>query len=166
MKGAKKAADTLGKMPGPMGKKFRAASKAIGHDMKGVQGTINKLSTQKARLEADRLTASVRKTRDAALELIRTLARASVAGVRGGLGIAHGATGAIVRRPTLALIGEAGPEAVVPLNRTRGNDPLPRSMGGNARGFNVKELHVHDVNLDPALIFRKLAWQAKQVGAY
>jgi SLT domain-containing protein len=27
------------------------------------------------------------------------------------------ATGGIVTRPTLALIGEAGPEAVIPLNR-------------------------------------------------
>ena len=38
-----------------------------------------------------------------------------------------GATGGIVNRPTVALIGEAGPEAVVPLNRTRGNGPLPGS---------------------------------------
>ena len=30
------------------------------------------------------------------------------------------ADGGIVTRPTLALVGEAGPEAVVPLNRTRG----------------------------------------------
>ena len=30
------------------------------------------------------------------------------------------ADGGIVTRPTLALVGEAGPEAVVPLDRTRG----------------------------------------------
>jgi cell division protein FtsL len=36
-----------------------------------------------------------------------------------------GATGAIVNRPTLALIGERGPEAVVPLSETSGNGPLP-----------------------------------------
>tara|TARA_R110002020_G_scaffold369336_4_gene581193 strand:+ start:1658 stop:4567 length:2910 start_codon:yes stop_codon:yes gene_type:complete len=45
--------------------------------------------------------------------------------------MAAGAEGAIVRRPTFALIGEAGPEAVVPLNRTRGNAPLPSMSGGN-----------------------------------
>lgn len=36
-----------------------------------------------------------------------------------------GATGAIINRPTVALIGEAGPEALVPLNQTPGNGPLP-----------------------------------------
>lgn len=43
--------------------------------------------------------------------------------------VPHGATGGIVTRPTLALIGEAGPEAVVPLNRTPGSSPLP--IGGS-----------------------------------
>lgn len=42
--------------------------------------------------------------------------------------IGLGATGGIVTRPTLAVIGEAGPEAVIPLNRTRGSSPLD-SMG-------------------------------------
>ena len=36
-----------------------------------------------------------------------------------------GARGAIVNRPTVALIGEAGPEAITPLDQTRGNAPLP-----------------------------------------
>ena len=36
------------------------------------------------------------------------------------------ATGGIVTRPTLALVGEAGPEAVIPLNRASG-----MGMGGN-----------------------------------
>ena len=44
---------------------------------------------------------------------------------------AAGAEGAVVRRPTIALIGEAGPEALVPLNRTRGNAPLSDLRGGN-----------------------------------
>ena len=41
-----------------------------------------------------------------------------------------GATGAIVRRPTTALIGEAGPEAVVPLSTAPGASPLPAGFGG------------------------------------
>jgi len=49
---------------------------------------------------------------------------------------AVGATGGIVTRPTMALIGEAGPEAVVPLNRTPGSSPLP-AMGGGASSFHV-----------------------------
>jgi hypothetical protein len=43
----------------------------------------------------------------------------------------RGATGGIVNRPTVALIGEAGPEAVIPLNRTAGNSPLPGGLGGS-----------------------------------
>lgn len=42
----------------------------------------------------------------------------------------QGATGGIVNRPTFALIGESGPEAVVPLSRTPGNGPLPSGFGG------------------------------------
>ena len=43
-----------------------------------------------------------------------------------------GARGAIVNRPTVALIGEAGPEAVTPLDQTAGNSALPG--GGNLAG--------------------------------
>lgn len=53
-----------------------------------------------------------------------------------------GATGAIIRRPTVALIGEAGPEALVPLNRTAGNSPLP-SLGPQ---FVVENVYAQDVN--------------------
>ena len=45
------------------------------------------------------------------------------------IAVPKGATGGIVTRPTLALIGEAGPEAVIPLNRTPGSSPLG-GMGG------------------------------------
>lgn len=43
------------------------------------------------------------------------------------------ATGGIVRRPTFALIGESGPEAVVPLNR----------LGSTTRGDGETHLHIH-----------------------
>jgi hypothetical protein len=59
---------------------------------------------------------------------------------RGGIGyggnvgpggvIIAGATGGIVTKPTMALIGEAGPEAVIPLNQAPGASPLPGGMGG------------------------------------
>jgi hypothetical protein len=42
-----------------------------------------------------------------------------------------GATGGIVTRPTLSWIGESGPEAVIPLNRTPGSSPLPGGLGGS-----------------------------------
>lgn len=41
----------------------------------------------------------------------------------------QGASGGIVTRPTLAMIGEAGPEAVVPLSRTPGSRSLA-GLGG------------------------------------
>lgn len=47
--------------------------------------------------------------------------------------IPEGATGGIVNRPTVALIGEAGPEAVIPLSRMPGNQPLP-AMGFGGGG--------------------------------
>jgi len=46
--------------------------------------------------------------------------------------LAVGATGGIVNRPTFALIGEAGPEAVVPLSRTPGNEPLTLTRNSGA----------------------------------
>ena len=44
-------------------------------------------------------------------------------------GYGYGASGAIVRKPTFAMIGEAGPEAVMPLNRMPGASPLPEGGG-------------------------------------
>jgi hypothetical protein len=51
--------------------------------------------------------------------------------------VAAGATGAIVNRPTFALIGEAGPEALIPLDQTPGNKPLPKSGIGGDITINV-----------------------------
>ena len=53
-------------------------------------------------------------------------------GALSAIGGIFGATGGIVTRPTLAVIGEAGPEAVIPLSRTPGSSPLP---GGTT--FNI-----------------------------
>lgn len=50
----------------------------------------------------------------------------------------RGATGGIVTRPTVALIGEAGPEAVIPLNRTPGASPLPTSTDAGPLVVNVR----------------------------
>lgn len=43
----------------------------------------------------------------------------------GDRGMVVAAAGGIVRRPTMLLAGEAGPEAIVPLSRSAGNAPLP-----------------------------------------
>ena len=52
-----------------------------------------------------------------------------------GSGFTTLATGGIVKSPTLAMIGESGPEAVVPLDRMGG-------MGGGGT-----EIHIHAENL-------------------
>lgn len=62
----------------------------------------------------------------------------SGAGISFGEGAyAKGAEGGIVTRPTFALIGEAGPEAVVPLNRTPGSSSLGRGTGGTRVDINI-----------------------------
>ena len=48
----------------------------------------------------------------------------------GGLSIPAMANGGIVTSPTLALIGEAGPEAVVPLNRANGMGGVTINVNG------------------------------------
>jgi hypothetical protein len=62
--------------------------------------------------------------------------------IGGVLGI--GATGAVVKHPTLALIAEAGPEAVVPLSSTPGASKLPTS-GGGASGDIILHLDGREV---------------------
>lgn len=60
------------------------------------------------------------------------------AGISFGDGaFAKGAEGGIVTRPTFALIGEAGPEAVVPLNKTPGSSPLGGKMGTTRVDINI-----------------------------
>ena len=58
-----------------------------------------------------------------------------------------GATGGIVTQPTNALIGEAGPEMVIPLSSMPGASPLP-SMSGSGSGhtYNVT---VNGANMTP-----------------
>ena len=53
---------------------------------------------------------------------------------------ARGATGGIVTRPTMSLIGEAGPEAVIPLNQMPGASPL--GMGGGMGGGMVININM------------------------
>jgi hypothetical protein len=53
------------------------------------------------------------------------------------------AKGGIVRRPTLALIGEAGPEAVVPLSRL---SAMPRSSTSDAPTLVIQSLTLQGVD--------------------
>jgi TP901 family phage tail tape measure protein len=80
--------------------------------------------------QTDVATARINAYRQAILSLPQNWQTSVVAHTSGSA--ARGATGGIVTRPTMALIGEAGPEAVIPLNRTPGSRPLPggRDAGG------------------------------------
>lgn len=73
----------------------------------------------------------------------------------GGLHIPGFATGGIVTRPTLAMIGEAGPEAIVPLsgaNRSGG------WSGGSTFVFNQVP-----ANADPHAIAAAVSWKLRTV---
>jgi hypothetical protein len=56
----------------------------------------------------------------------------------------RGASGAVVTRPTRALIGESGPEAVVPLSATRGSRRLNLNNKQNS-SIQIQAVHVHGV---------------------
>lgn len=62
----------------------------------------------------------------------------------------HGATGGIVTRPTMALIGEAGPEAVIPLNQMPGASPLGALGGGGTTVINIT------TNADPNQVIQAI----------
>jgi len=71
-----------------------------------------------------------------------------------------GATGAIVNRPTVALIGEAGPEALIPLNRTQGNGPLPSG------GRGVTNITIN-TNADPQAVVEAIRqWERRNGKLY
>ena len=76
--------------------------------------------------------------------------------IGGALGFG-GARGAIVTRPTLALIGEAGPEALVPLDQAPGARALPRggSYGGGG-GEGLVVIFQGDVYGDEEALIEKL----------
>lgn len=63
----------------------------------------------------------------------------------------HMAAGGVVTRPTVALIGENGPEAVIPLNRAREN-----LAGGSSRGRDTVVTQIAEITLDGQKVGRAL----------
>ena len=80
----------------------------------GIQAQLD-LMTPKLMAKMDAIAAKMKRTVDIDVRVTETVSRV-VATIAGG-GIPKMAEGGIVSRPTLALIGEAGPEAVVPLSK-------------------------------------------------
>ena len=101
---------------------------------RAVMNTMDRLaadSARQAKLEV-LITRKVNEQVDRVVTEIKVPAPVAAAQIEG-----QGATGAIVRRPTVALIGEAGPEALLPLDRTRGNSPISDLTGGGNITINV-----------------------------
>jgi hypothetical protein len=80
----------------------------------GIQAQLD-LMTPKLMAKMDAIAAKMKRTVDIDVRVTETVSRV-VATIAAG-GIPKMAEGGIVSRPTLALIGEAGPEAVVPLSK-------------------------------------------------
>lgn len=75
----------------------------------------------------------------------------------GGLGVPAMANGGIVTSPTLALIGESGPEAVVPLNRGMGSGVNITINGGLSTSTDIanavyENLRFYNQNVGPLRI--------------
>ena len=80
----------------------------------GIQGELDKL-TPKLMAKMDAIAAKMKRT-----VTIDVYVNERYNKIAAGLGIPAMAEGGIVNKPTLALIGEAGPEAVVPLSKMGG----------------------------------------------
>ena len=76
-----------------------------------------------------------------------------------GLGAAFLADGGIVQKPTLAVVGEAGPEAVIPLSQARGRGPgiggVAPGMGSIGAGLTIGQLTI-GANLEPSQVKRMI----------
>ncbi len=102
----------------------------------GIQAELDKL-TPKLMAKMDALAAKMKRTVDIDVRVTETVSRV-VATIAAG-GIPKMAEGGIVNRPTLALIGEAGPEAVVPLSKMNsgGGDVNINVTGGLATSAEI-----------------------------
>lgn len=73
------------------------------------------------------------------------------------------ANGGIVTSPTMALVGEAGPEAILPLNRPHRAGRLAAQAGLGGATVNVGPVHVHsDVDVD--VLAHRLAFASSAAG--
>lgn len=102
----------------------------------GIQAELDKL-TPKLMAKMDALAAKMKRTVDIDVRVTETVNRV-VATIASGQ-IPKMAEGGIVSRPTLALIGEAGPEAVVPLSKMNsgGGDVNINVNGGLATSAEI-----------------------------
>jgi hypothetical protein len=103
----------------------------------GIQGALDKM-TPKLMAKMDAIAAKMKRTVDIDVRVTETIS-GIITTIAGG-GIPKMAEGGIVTKPTLALIGEAGPEAVVPLSKMNaggGGDVNINVTGGLATSAEI-----------------------------
>lgn len=93
----------------------------------GLDATLKRL-TPKLMARMDAIAASLKRTVDVSVRITETVTR--IVSEIGQGKIPKLAEGGIVTKPTLALIGEAGPEAVVPLNRMASGGGITVNVNG------------------------------------
>ena len=87
-----------------------------------------------------------------------------ITGVSGG-DLMFFANGGFVGGPTVAMIGEAGPELVLPLTRPARTQELLDEHGLSGGGSSVTNIHVSaKTDADPDAIARQVAWQIRVGG--
>ena len=69
------------------------------------------------------------------------------------------ANGGVVTKPTLALVGEAGPEAIVPLSRPARKSSVMRQAGLAGGGDNIFNIYNYGNQLDERTLAAKIGWQ-------
>ena len=108
-----------------------------------------KLLTPKLMKRMDKIAASLARTVDVTVkitEVVNRIVGGAPVAPKSLMGIPKLAEGGIVRRPTLALIGEAGPEAVVPLNRmNRGGGITVNVTGGLSTSAEIGQAVVNAI---------------------
>lgn len=86
----------------------------------------------------DRLAADAARNVKINVDVVENVTRKVTTIMSNGTPQVQGATGGVVNVPTVALIGEAGPEAVIPLDRSPGNGPVGALGGGNSYSITVQ----------------------------
>jgi len=99
------------------GKWYQAGKDSAKQMVDGIEAALIRM-TPKLMAHMDAIAAKMKRTVDISVRVTEKVSRI-VTTIEGG-GIPKLAQGGIVNSPTLALIGERGPEAVIPLNRAGG----------------------------------------------
>lgn len=98
--------------------------------------------------EWDKVAQSVERTTAAVQGLGQAMGATGLPSAPAGSGVPAFASGGVVSRPTMALMGEAGPEAILPLTRVGGQLGVRAQVGGGGGGMVV---NVYAPNAEPGM---------------